>query len=129
MRLPTLPPFGSLAQLVKSTALSPGSNCGQRCAGGSSDLSDLDLNKGSGFPPDAETLIKVVEGKLSGEKTILPSSVQSPPRPLGASQSVMALPPLTEIFFNFPRTKKPIHSPSRDKKGLNAPSVPGKGTA
>ena len=46
-----------------------------------------------------------------------------------ASPSVTAVPPVTEIFFNFPPAKKPIHWPSGEKKGLAAPSVPGMGLA
>src|SRR5262245_19534484 len=108
------------------TALPPGSSCGQRWLGGSS---DLDLNNGSGVPPAADTLIKVVTCELSGANMILPSSDQSPPRPLGASHNVIAVPPLTGIFFSLPGVKNPTHSPSGEKNGLKAPSVPGKGAA
>src|SRR6267142_1469451 len=46
------------------------------------------------------------------------------PRPFGASASVTAAPPLTEIFFSFPPAKNPTHWPSGEKKGFRAPSVP-----
>ena len=43
---------------------------------------------------------------------------------VGASQSVTAAPPCTEIFFSLPSAKKPSHWPSGEKKGSLAFSVP-----
>ena len=48
---------------------------------------------------------------------MLPSSPQLAPRPRGASHSVTAAPPSTEIFLSLPSAKNPIHSPSGEKNG------------
>jgi hypothetical protein len=52
------------------------------------------------------------------------SPAQLPPRELGASHNVWIVPAASEIFFSFPWAKNPIHSPSGEKKGLVARSVP-----
>jgi hypothetical protein len=51
------------------------------------------------------------------------------PRAPALAQRVRAAPPLAEIFFTDPTTKKPIHSPSGEKKGFPAPFVPASGVA
>src|SRR5262245_25774068 len=47
----------------------------------------------------------------------------------GLAPRVRAAPPLAEIFFSDPTTKKPIHSPSGEKNGFEAPFVPARGVA
>src|SRR5262245_56785203 len=42
---------------------------------------------------------------------------------------VIAAPPFTEIFFSLPLAKKPIHWPSGENDGPDAPSVPAIGFA
>src|ERR1700732_1848599 len=80
-----------------------------------------------GVPPESEILwMPVCE---SGAKMITPSRFQLPPRPNGASQSVLAVPPSRLIFFSFPSAKKPSERPSGDQKGKVAPSVPAIGSA
>ncbi len=60
---------------------------------------------------------------------IVSSSAHVPPRPLGASHSVTAAPPVTAIFFSLPPAKNAIHWPSGEKNGLAAPSVPASAAA
>src|SRR5262249_23116757 len=85
------------------------------------------LVSSAGVPPASETR-KSPELRV-GEKTMFPSSPQSPPFGRGASQSVRAAPPVAETFFSFPPAKKPIHWPSGEKKGVLAFSVPGSDVA
>ncbi len=66
---------------------------------------------------------------LVGVKTIVSSSIQVPPRPFAASDSLIGAPPVTETFFNWPSAKNAIHWPSGEKNGLAAPSVPASAVA
>ena len=60
---------------------------------------------------------------------MLPSSAQAPPRGVTIVASVSGLPPRNETFFNLLSAKNPSHSPSGEKKGDVAPSVPASGLA
>ena len=61
----------------------------------------------SAFPPDGETRSKRVPDVLSGENTIMSSSLHAPPRVSGAGASVWAAPPVTAIFFSCAIGEKP----------------------
>jgi hypothetical protein len=63
----------------------------------------------------------------SGAKTISSPSLQVPPRLSNTETSATGAPPSTETFFSVLAAKKPIHVPSGEKKGFDAPSVPGRG--
>ena len=112
-----------LALPVKSTALPPGSTCGNRCV---TSPSTRDSN-GVGVPPAEDTCIKLPN--WFGRNPIVPSSAQAAPRAFGASQSVTAGPPAVAIFLSLPSAKNAIHWPSGEKNGPMALSVPGKGVA
>ncbi len=65
-----------------------------------------------------------------GAKMIEPSGAQVPPMETGgASARAVGAPPESATFFNSLPTKNASHSPSGEKKGSKAPSVPGIGTA
>ena len=64
-----------------------------------------------------------------GENTMVPSSPQAPPRSSVTSHSSADAPPVTAIFLNLKSAENPIHSPSGEKNGLRAPSVPDNGVA
>src|SRR5262249_1904768 len=76
-----------------------------------------------GVPPVDET--RYSPPFPSGEKRIVPSRFQVPPRPLGASHSTCADFAETSTFLSFPLAKNPMNRPSGDQKGWDAPSVPG----
>src|SRR6266567_5845373 len=65
----------------------------------------------------------------SGENRIVPSGLQVPPLPKGASHITSAEPPLRSIVFNLPPAKKPRDRLSGDQKGKVAPSVSASGCA
>src|SRR5262249_34028667 len=111
--------------MVKSTALPPGSTCGHRCV--ASPAVESSLVSSAGVPPASDTLKS--PDLVVGEKTMFPSSPQSPPFGPSASQSVRAAPPVIEIFFSLLPAKKAIHCPSGEKKGLEAFSVPANAVA
>src|SRR5579872_223248 len=79
----------------------------------------------SGEPPAAETRIR--PPNKVGAKVIVLSGPQVALRLMGASQSVVASPPLTEAFFSLPSAKNPTHWPSGEKNGLVALVEPGRG--
>jgi hypothetical protein len=83
----------------------------------------------SGTPPAADTRDRPTSIAVSGTNTMVPSSLQSPPRPFGASHNVTTAPPVMETFFSLPSAKNAIHCASGEKKGPNPPSVPARGTA
>ena len=90
----------------------PGSTCGNRWV--NSPVSSVVVTTGVP-PPSEDTRDRPV--CLSGEKKMVPSLPQSAPRPFGASHSVIAPPPETEIFFSFPDAKNASHWPSGKKTG------------
>ena len=99
----------------------PGSACGHRCV----TAPWLSVPKTDAVPPAAGTRMSVTCWPVfDGVKMIVSSSVQVPPRPVGASHSVIAAPPVTETFFSWPPAKNAIHWPSGEKNGAAAPSVP-----
>ena len=78
---------------------------------------------GSGFPPSAETL-RNPEFQLP-ENQIVSSNAQLPPGPPAyASQISTGTPPRVETRLSFQLLKKPRVSPSGEKNGATAPSVP-----
>jgi hypothetical protein len=89
----------------------------------------LSVPNAAGVPPAAGTRISVVFSAFDGVKMIVSSSVQVPPRPFGASHSLIAAPPVTETFFNWPPAKSATHWPSGEKNGVAAPSVPASAAA
>ncbi len=96
----------------KSRCWPSGKNCGQRCE--FSTLASMTL-AGSGMPPVAGTFRS---GSLSPDaNTITPRSFHVPPRPVGASQTVVTVPPPAATVFNLPDAKNPIDRPSCDQKG------------
>jgi len=80
------------------------------------------------MPPDAETLSRP-NALPEGSNTITPAAFQVPPRPLGASQSVIGGPPAASIFFSLLPAKNPIHRLSGDQNGWLASVVPASGCA
>src|SRR5215813_8490733 len=62
-----------------------------------------------------------------GTNIIVPSRFHAPPRPDGASARICTEPRSTSTRFSFPSAKKPTNWLSGDQKGIDAPSVPGKG--
>src|SRR5450759_2902253 len=104
---------------VNSTALPPGRICGQRWV--NSPLCKSVTGVG-GPPADG---IRDRPPPMPSAAMMLPSSPQLPPPLLPlASHKVIAEPPSTEIFCNFPTEKKATHCPSGEKKGADAPCVP-----
>lgn len=55
------------------------------------------------------------------------SGPQEAPRSCCISQIVIGEPPRSRTFRSLPVEKKPIHSPSGEKNGPLAPSVPARG--
>jgi hypothetical protein len=106
---------------VKRTASPPGKNWGARWLRSPVANAVRDF----GVPPATET----VDGAtvLSRPKTIVSSGAQGAPRVLFTGQSVIAAPPAMGTFLSFPSAAKPIQTPSGDKKGGSAPSVPAMG--
>src|SRR5215471_5341876 len=80
-----------------------------------------------GVPPFAETWKSALS--VPGVNMMEPSSLQTPPRGLVASQIVSAGPPASGNFLSKPFAKYAIHFPSSEKKGSAAPSVPSIGRA
>src|SRR5262249_17754319 len=60
---------------------------------------------------------------------LLPQLAPSMNQPESKSQMSMGGPPLRPTFFNLVPALNPIHSPSGEKKGYSAPSVPGRAVA
>ena len=108
---------------VNSTALSPGKTCGHRCV----NSPGASVVNGSGVPPPEGTRERGLDGESAA--MMLSSSPQAPPRPVGASHTVRALPPSTETFFSLPSAKNATHWPSGLKNGANAPCDPGSSVA
>ena len=77
-----------------------------------------------GAPPSDDTLERPTPAWAVSVKKIVPSSDHVPPRSSSASQSVTGAPPETETFFSFPSAKNAIQSPTGEKNGSFAPSVP-----
>src|SRR6266850_7720359 len=98
-----------------------GRNTGQRWLDSERDESSLVISTGS--PPEADK--RNIPLNTLGEKRIVPSAFQAPPRPLGASASTSTNPPERSAFLSFPFAKNPMDRPSDDQKGWVAPSVPG----
>src|ERR1700677_3880121 len=97
MLAPSQPP--SVVAAVNNTALPPGQICGQRWVTSPPCKSVT----GVGGPP-AEGIRDKPPIRLSAAM-MLPSSPQLPPSPRGALHKVVAEPPSTEIFCNFPVKK------------------------
>src|SRR5579872_6166132 len=68
-----------------------------------------------GVPPSAETARRGPLGP--GEKRIIPSEFQLPPRPSAAGQMVCTGPPCASTLFSLAPAKKPIVRLSDDQKG------------
>ena len=68
-------------------------------------------------PPMTRAEAPLPQQKLVSN-TIQPSSPQLPPRPTGASHSVMAGPPATAIFLSLPGGKEPNRFPIGRKEGI-----------
>src|SRR3954452_11245281 len=106
---------------VNSTALPPGSICGQRCVTSPAPS----VVSAAGLSPD--DVVRSSGERASAVNAIVPSPPQDPPRALGASASVTAAPPLIEIFLSLLSAKNPSQPPSAEKNTLPAPSVPDSG--
>src|SRR5262249_36100198 len=78
-----------------------------------------------GVPPAADTFER--DPLKVGEKTIVSSRFQLPPRPSGASQITCDGPPAASIFLSLPSAKNPMKRLLADQKGYVAPAVPGSG--
>src|SRR5687768_7170407 len=79
---------------------------------------------GSACPPASDTFASE-DPIRSGLKTMMPDSLQVPPRPSGALATTTGAPSANATFINFPRAKNPTDFPSGDQNGCFAPSVPG----
>ena len=106
---------------MKTTASPPGSICGHECTA-SSPRMESGWVRVSTRPPFAETR----RSPLPAAKMMLSSSPQLPPRTAGASAITTGAPPARATFLSFESSlKKATHSPSGEKKGEAAFSVPG----
>ena len=99
--------------LVKSTALPPGSACGQRWV--TSPFAVSSCVSGSGCPPEALTRTRPLAGL--GAITIVPSSDQLAPRLRSTLQSDCAVPPVAGILRSSEGVTKPTQAPSWEKNG------------
>jgi hypothetical protein len=78
-------------------------------------------------PPAAAIMER--EENAEALKTITPSGLHAPPRPLAAAQSLCAGPPEASILLRLPAAKQPMRRLSGDQNGTVAPSVPVSGWA
>ena len=109
------------ATTVTSMARPPGSHCGQRWE--LSPAAKSSVVSARGVPPWSDT--RKMPDVSFGAKAISPDGFQLAPHPLGASASVVGVPPAIGAFLSFPPAKNPTHRPSGEKNGRRAPSVPG----
>src|SRR6267378_2851282 len=90
-----------------------GRNTGQRWLDSKRDASSLVISMG--VPPEDDN--RYIPVNTLGEKRIVPSAFQVPPRPLGASPNTCTSPPERSAFLSFPLAKNPRDRSSGDQKG------------
>ena len=118
--------MGKLARVtVNTTASPPGSTNGSRWLTSPFDASSS--VSGSGLPPEADTRMRPARNRPNTITSFDPQL--TPYGSEGVSAMTLAGPPASATFRREPRDQKPTHSPSGDRNGLMASSVPAIGVA